>query len=217
MNLRCYPVGLTQLATLTAEVHPDVAVVQGLTLKQRSALGSTWGQLLPYATFHPMAHLPECGTFVFSRTPLRPLSGPTDPQPVVEVARPDGPLVLLPVDLPTPTNGVTPWLEGFGHLDAAAQAHRTGRLIAVGDFNAVREHVPLRRLLRATGLRDASELAGAGWTPTFPSGRRLRPPVIALDHALLGPGLTASRVRTANIPGQEHRALIVAVQPDRTP
>lgn len=102
MNMRCDSRGIADLAALTQRVQPDVVVVQGLNAAKRSALGEAWGRQLPYSTFHPMAHLTTCGTFVFSRTPLRQLSAPGDAQPVVEIDRPDGPLVLLPVDLPGP-------------------------------------------------------------------------------------------------------------------
>lgn len=210
MNLRCNPFGIPDLAAVAQRANADVVVVEGLDSTQRASLGAAWAKTLPYSTFHPMPHLTGCGSFVFSRTPLRTLSSPADPQPVVEVARPNGPLVLLPVDLPTPTHGVPPWLDAFTHLTEAATAYRNRPLVVVGDFNAVREHVPLRRLLAAAGLRDAAEVAGSGWTPTFPS-RSWHPPLIALDHALISPGLTASEVRTERIAGQEHRALIVRI------
>lgn len=210
MNLRCNPQGTRDLAALAERLQPDVVVVQGLDSHQRESLGDAWSRLLPYNTFHPMPKLPECGTFVFSRTPLRQLSAPADAQPVVEVARQDTPFILLPVDLPTPTTAVSPWLDAFTHLTDAATAHADGPLVMAGDFNAVREHEPLRRLMKDTGLRDAAEAAGAGWTPTFPS-RSWHPPLIGLDHVLISPGLGASTAYAERIEGQEHRALIVRV------
>lgn len=208
MNLRCNHSGTSDLAALAQRTGPDVVVVQGFDSKQRSVLGDAWRQALPHSTFHPMAHQSGCGTLVASRTPLRTLSAPEDAQPVVEVERPGGPVVLLPVDLPTPTNGVTPWLDAFAHLSEAVRARRDRPLVVAGDFNAVREHEPLRRLLHDTGLRDAAEVAGAGWTPTFPS-RPWHPPLLGLDHVLVGAPLGASEVRTEAIAGQEHSALMV--------
>ena len=37
------------------------------------------------------------------------------------------------------------------------------------------------------------------------------PPLLALDHVLISPGLGASAVRTQAIEGQEHRALLVVI------
>jgi len=211
MNLRCNHSGASDLAALAQRTGPDVVVVQGFDSTQLSALGDAWSQALPHSTFHPMSRQSGCGTLVASRTPLRTLSAPDDAQPIVEVDRPGGPVVLLPVDLPTPTNGVTAWLDAFAHLSEAVTAHRDRPLVVAGDFNAVREHEPLRRLLEDTGLRDAAEGAGAGWTPTFPS-RAWHPPVLGLDHTLIGAPLEASEVRTEAIAGQEHRALIVRIE-----
>jgi len=207
LNMRCDTRGIADLAALTQRVQPDVVAVQGQYAGKREAMGGAWTQLLPFSTFHPMPHLPECGTFVFSRTPLRQLSAPGDAQPVVEVDRPDGPLVLLPVDLPTPTAGVTPWLDAFGHFTDAVNTHQGRPLVAAGDFNAVREHEPLRQVLADTGLRDAAEVAGAGWTPTFPSSS-WHPPLIGLDHVLVSKEVQSTSVATASISGQDHRALV---------
>ena len=210
MNLRCISPGMTDLASVAERARPDVVVVQGLLGSERESLADSWSQLLPHSTFHPMPDLPECGTFVFSTTPLRTLSGPGDAQPVVEVGRPGGPFVLLPVDLPTPTTSIAPWVDGFTHLSDAVAAHRGSPLVAAGDFNAVREHAPMRQLLEETGLRDAATASGNGWTPTFPS-QRWHPPVLSLDHVLISADLGASVVRTQAIEGQEHLALLVVV------
>ena len=68
----------------------------------------------------------------------------------------------------------------------------------------------MRRLLEETGLRDGAAAAGYGWTPTFPSQRR-HPPLLSLDHVLISADLGASAVRTQEIEGQEHRALLVVI------
>ena len=172
MNLRCNHSGTNNLAALAQRTDPDVVVVQGFDSTQRSALGDAWSQALPHSTFHPMARQSGCGTLVASRTPLRTLSAPDDAQPVVEVDRPGGPVVLLPVDLPTPTNGVTPWLDAFAHLSEAVRAHRDGPLVVAGDFNDWGTRV--RRLLRVDSLHAFE----GPRTLTYPS----RYPVAQLDH-----------------------------------
>ena len=210
MNMRCDTRGIKDLVALTDRVKPDVVVLQGFYGARREALGDVWAELLPYATFHPMPRLPSCGTFVFSRTPLQQLLATGDAQPVVRIEGPDGPIVLLPVDLPTPGKGVAPWLDSFTHLGEVVNSYPGASIVAAGDFNAVREHDPMRRLLADTGPRDAAEVAGRGWAPTFPS-RVWHPPLIGLDHVFVSAGLDAFDIRTQRIPGQEHRALVVRI------
>ena len=205
-NLRCDTRGMSDLAGLIGHLQPDVAVVQGIYLDREELRGEAWGQLLPYGTFHPMSHLPECGTAVFSRTPLRQVRA-SSRQPVIEVTGAT-PFLLLPVDMPTPSKGLAPWLEDFQDLTEAVNAHPDAPLVAVGDFNAVREHAPMRALLEETGLRDAAELAGRGWSPTFPSDAWY-PPLLVLDHVLVSADAVASDVQTHPISGQSHLAVSV--------
>lgn len=61
MNMRCNPPGAGDLMALVDRVRPDVAVVQGLWAEGRESLGSRWGRLMPYRTFHPMQTLPTAG------------------------------------------------------------------------------------------------------------------------------------------------------------
>lgn len=84
-------------------------------------------------------------------------------------------------------------------------------VLVAGDFNAVREHGPLRRLLGRFGLESAAEQAGAGWVPTYPADTWY-PPVLAIDHVLVGPGLEAVGVETVRIGGYAHLALVVEVR-----
>lgn len=208
MNMRCDTGGIRHLAWVVESVEPDVVVVVGLDWELRGLLGDAWGTLLPYASFHAKPHLPECGSAVFSRMPLRERSSGSG-QPVVEVTG-DTPFLVLPIDLPTPSKGVGPWLESFRVVAEATMAQTGTPLVAAGDFNAVREHGPLRALLRNTGLRDAAEVAGAGWTPTFPSTAWL-PPVLGLDHVLASPELTVADLETRRIRSQMHRAIVARI------
>ncbi|MGB0970723.1 MAG: endonuclease/exonuclease/phosphatase family protein, partial [Mycobacterium sp.] len=51
---------------------------------------------------------------------------------------------------------------------------------------------------------------GAGFAPTYPSNRWF-PPVITIDHVLTR-NSAAKWVRTVDIPGSDHRALLTAIQ-----
>ena len=208
MNMRCSTAGMADLAALAERLQPGVVVVQDIDWKHRDRLGDAWDSLLPHATFHRAAGATTCGTAVFSKAPLTEMQSPS-PQPVMEVGG-DTPFLLLPVNMQTPSKGVAAWLEDFQDLTVAVEGHMGTPLVAAGDFNAVREHAPMRTLTAATGLRDAAELAGNGWTPTFPSAS-WHPPLIGLDHVLVSDGMVASDVQTHAIPGQEHRALSVRI------
>lgn len=207
MNLRCNPEGIDDLAALGQQTRAQVVVVEGLRFDKVDALAKAWPHL-PYRAVHRVVQQPTCGSVVFSSTPVEETSTSDDVQPVVRLELPEGPLVLLPVDFPNPsTTGVAAWLAAFSRLTDAVRSHSGSTLVAVGDFNAVREHIPMRLLLQNTGLRDAAEVAGAGWRPTFPS-ERWHPPLIGLDHALISPQLGARSATTNEISGQEHRAVV---------
>ena len=78
-----------------------------------------------------------------------------------------------------------------------------------GDFNAVPDHGPMQRL-RRIGLRSVSDVIGAGWLPTFPSGRRI-PPLLPIDHVLVNDRLTATSVTTFGVAGTDHRGILATL------
>ncbi len=84
----------------------------------------------------------------------------------------------------------------------------TGDVIAVGDFNATRDHAALMRLERL-GYEDAADQAGAGSVFTFPEGRGGFP-VVAIDHVLArADGWVATSVDSVALTDADHRALVV--------
>lgn len=209
MNLRCNSPGHEELARLILETDPDVSVINGLGRQSRRELADALADRYPTAAFTPMPGFPECGTVVFTRLPF---DGWVSPQrhPTAFVRAPGFEFALVAVDLPTPTDGIGPWLDAFDDLIADMPALEGRHVMAVGDFNAVLEHEPMRRLTRETELRDAVTSSGLGWLPTFPD-EGVIPPLVALDHVLVSPGLVATSAWTASIPRQEHRALFVTV------
>lgn len=209
MNMRCNSPGHEELAQLILKTDPDVSVINGLGRRSRLDLTETLADHYPTAAFTPMPGLPECGTAVFTRLPF---DGWVSQQrhPTAFVRAPGFEFALVAVDLPTPTDGIGPWLDAFDDLIADMPALEGRHVMAVGDFNAVLEHEPIRRLTRETGLRDAVTSSGLGWLPTFPD-EGVVPPLVALDHVLLSPRLVASKAWTASIPRQEHQALFVTV------
>lgn len=207
MNMRCNSPGDEELAQLLHESQPDVAVVNGLGRRSREILSDALEDRYATAAFSPMPGFPECGTVVFTHLPFDGWVA-TQQRPTALVRAPGIEFALVAVDFPTPTDGIEPWVESFDQLisDIAGLADRP--VVAVGDFNAVVEHEPMRRLMAETGLRDAVVESGLGWLPTFP-GDGLIPPLVALDHVMVSADLLASRAWTEVMPGQEHRALFV--------
>ncbi len=85
--------------------------------------------------------------------------------------------------------------------------------LVVGDFNATVDH-PSLRTLSDRGYRDVGELANDGWHPTWPAHGTFDLLGVALaqiDHVLVGPRIAALSMRTAGIPGSDHRAVIAEV------
>lgn len=106
---------------------------------------------------------------------------------------------------------VLDWLAEDYDADAA------DLLVAAGDFNATRDHWPLRRLADL-GLEDAAAQADTGWRPTWPADRPTRlgvavPPLVAIDQVLAGDGLVATDVEVTGAAGSDHRGVIATLAP----
>ena len=226
MNLRCDEPALTDLASLVEREQPDVVVLQDLSQDgwEQFVRYSSWLQVVPQHSAlpgdQPLTDKSDpCGTVVFAKEPVSWASPPDAEQPVFRIYLPAGPLTVVPVSLPTAVEGVEPWLRGFQLLDEAITIRATSvsdealePMLVVGDFNATREHLPMRQLIAEHGLVDAAEQAGAGWQPTFPANRRY-PPLLAIDHILMSPELSASEVTAFSVRYGAHRVLVAQINP----
>jgi endonuclease/exonuclease/phosphatase (EEP) superfamily protein YafD len=94
-------------------------------------------------------------------------------------------------------------------LDNFARTAGAAAVIIGGDYNSTPDMRQFRDLL-TNGYRDAVEQSGSGFAPTFPSNRKF-PPVITIDHVLTR-NATAESVRTIEVPGSDHRALLATVR-----
>ncbi|WP_433505993.1 endonuclease/exonuclease/phosphatase family protein [Pseudonocardia halophobica] len=81
--------------------------------------------------------------------------------------------------------------------------------IVAGDFNATLDHGPLRRAL--TGVRDAAEGTGRGLTGTYHAGLP-RWAGIRIDHVLVPREATTTRYEIVDLPGTDHRAVLVGME-----
>lgn len=199
----------------------DVVVLAETTPEALAALAARgWAQRFPYAVDQ---QVPAVDTAVFSRFPLTDtglveteLSGSGAAgrgrfgQRITTVLVPRvGEVRLMPVHPCNPYCGGNLWAAEHAALAQLAEANLDRPLVVAGDFNAVDDHGPMQDLRRA-GLRSATDLAGAGWLPTYPAGGRL-PPLLPIDHVLVDQQLTATAVQTVSLRGTDHRGLLVTL------
>jgi len=162
------------------------------------------------------------GIGLWSRYPLNPLSAAWPRGVQMLAARLAVPglrhePVLASAHIMSPVsdeqNTVEDWRNGLAgakaQLDNFAQAAGAGAVIVGGDFNSTPDMRQFRDLL-TDGYHDAVEQTGAGFAPTFPSDTWF-PPVITIDHVLTR-NAVASSVRTIDIPGSDHRAVLATIK-----
>ena len=192
--------------------HADVVVLVEVTPAAMTRLAAEgWDDRYPYAVGDPRRE--GSNTAVFSRFRLSQgsvLGRSNFTQWSVAIEVPDLGLVrLLAVHPCNPYCGGGRWHAEHEMIRAAVAAHGDGPLVVAGDFNAVAEQGPMQRLHRL-GLRSATDLAGAGWLPTYPTGGRL-PPLLPIDHVLVDDRLTATAVTAVTVPRSDHRGLLVSI------
>lgn len=78
-------------------------------------------------------------------------------------------------------------------------------VLLLGDLNSTPWSYAFRRLVRESGLRDASR--GLGYRPTWPDGMMLM--LIPIDHCLLSPELRLVRREIGSTVGSDHFPVIV--------
>jgi len=205
----------TEVDLLFADIRDmdlDVLLFQEVTDRHRVAMveNGLYG-LYPHIIDEPMS----ADSMVLSRLPLvdptiTKLAGGRTPHATVETA--GGPVQIVNVHLLAPVTNFDVWVSQIGALTEFAAT--LPRPLVVGDFNATWDHAPFRRLLAEADLTDAHRAAGSGWGATWREGR-LFPPLIRIDHALVGEGLDVVRLQTEPTPGSDHRHLVleVAIQP----
>ena len=214
---RADPDELTALAA-----RADVVVLSETTPDALVALaGRGWTKRFPYSNGAGLD--PGADTAVYSRFPLTstelvPTSLPADggglrgsfAQRVATVAVPGvGEVKLMPVHPCNPYCGGGLWAAQHAAITELVEAEADLPLVLAGDFNAVDDHGPMQDLRRA-GLRSATDLAGAGWLPTYPAGGRL-PALLPIDHVLVDDQLAATAIESVTLAGSDHRGLLTTL------
>jgi endonuclease/exonuclease/phosphatase (EEP) superfamily protein YafD len=148
-------------------------------------------------------------TAVYSRFPLSHSAAIADTsfqQWMTTVRIPDvGSIRLMAVHPCNPYCGRGRWSAEHEVLRDAVIDNIHQPLIVAGDFNAVDDHGPMQALRRA-GLKSATDVAGAGWIPTYPADGPLLP-LLPIDHVMINNDLTATSISSFAIDGTDHRGL----------
>lgn len=201
------------LARVIADVDADVVSFQEVTPQalERLRTGAI-GRQLPHDFSVPGPY--AAGTALFSKTPL---SGQVAvPNTILKNLKADSDLPGAPntqviaVHPAAPLRGKTQgWKNDIDQLRTFLHALPPGRIIAAGDFNATWDQARYRALLQR-GIVDATDQAGEGFEPTWPTDKVFGQPFLALDH-VISRGFVATSLRTYEIPGSDHRAVVVTL------
>jgi endonuclease/exonuclease/phosphatase (EEP) superfamily protein YafD len=194
-------------------VDADVIVFTEYTREHQVAL-----QASPVADDFPYRSRPtgrgSNGMGMWSRFPIddRGRLADFDDSIAIDVRAPDGDIRIVGMHLPTPISNFSAWRRELGD---AAQIGRSvdGPTLLIGDLNSSYWHPPFRRLLDA-GFVDAHVANGSGFSTSWPTDWWI-PPFVRLDHALTAGGLVSTDVEDFDIPGSDHRGLVVTVAPAR--
>ena len=213
LNLWYQNPDIDAVADVVATLDADVIVFSEYTRGHQAALeASALADEYPYRL--QRQELNATGIGVWSRFPTASPEelADSDDSVAVVVRAPDGDVHVVAMHLPTPISDVEAWRN---ELAAAARIGRDAvePTLLIGDLNSSYWHPPFRRLLDV-GFVDAHVADGAGFTTSWPTDWWL-PPFVRLDHALTTGGLVSTDVDDFEIPGSDHRGLVVTVAPAR--
>jgi endonuclease/exonuclease/phosphatase family metal-dependent hydrolase len=171
-----------------------------------------WDLRFPYSLGDPRDSS-FSNTAIYSRFPLsrsRTIGDTSFQQWVTTVRIPRvGGIRLMAVHPCNPYCGDDHWSAEHRVVRKAVIDNVDHPLVVAGDFNAVDDHGPMQALQRA-GLKSATDVAGAGWLPTYPANRRF-PPLLPIDHVMINKDLTATSVTSFTVSGSDHRGLLATL------
>jgi endonuclease/exonuclease/phosphatase family metal-dependent hydrolase len=219
MNLNLYEGNADgdDVMRLAAERDVDVLVLQEVTfraLREMEAAGVR--DVYPSSVGEPNGAVD--GSIVFSRLPISEVVRLDTLFQSWQVTLGEGAdaFTLLGVHprAPVDLGGADQWRSENAAVLAAAEAADAD--LVLGDFNATPDHAPMRAW-RDAGWRDSLELVNAGWSRTWPANgispaRELDlPPLIQIDHVLVGHRFAVTASDVVEIAGTDHRAVLATV------
>lgn len=186
----------------------DVAVLVEYTPEHAAAFADAGAaDLYPYRWQEPR-RLGD-GMAILSKVPL----GDVERLPMwstalrTELLTDAGPVALVGVHPKSPSDfwGLQRWKIDYRTLTGLLE-DAGPRTLVVGDFNANGAHRRFRELKAAASLHDAADEAGAGFGPTWPAAGWV-PPLMRLDHVLIGDDIDVDRVEVLDDVGADHRGV----------
>ncbi|WP_052336359.1 endonuclease/exonuclease/phosphatase family protein [Nocardioides alkalitolerans] len=204
-----------EVVALVEERDVDVLVLEEVPTDALARLDAAGlATLLPERAGDTRDDRLTAGTMVLSRLPL----GPAEPLGTVfdswrtTVTTEAGELDLLAVHPFAPVGDRADARRDHDLLRAAVRDD--GADLVVGDLNATPDSVALRRY-GDVGLRSAAEVVGAGWMPTWPQhggwGGIWAPPLLQIDHVLVGERVRVADVGTTRVTGTDHAAVVAVL------
>jgi endonuclease/exonuclease/phosphatase (EEP) superfamily protein YafD len=206
-NLYQQPRAARSIVEVIRRERPDVVSLQEVTPHVAAALdGAGLRRLLPERVQD--ARHRGFGSAVYARVPLERAAVAAGQTVSAGRLRVPGapPVELLAVHprVPISEANMAEWRTDLRALPPAT-ARGAMRIIA-GDFNATLDHAELRRVLDR-GYEDAADEMGHGLRATWPSNRRVPPPV-TIDHVLADERCGVRDLRVIDVPGSDHRAVL---------
>jgi endonuclease/exonuclease/phosphatase (EEP) superfamily protein YafD len=157
------------------------------------------------------------GTMIWSRTPLTLVAtGKTRyTSLVVRTTVHDTVWTVSSLHAVSPKDGSGVWEQDAAAIADLLSPYVGERLVVVGDFNAIDEHLTMQRI-RDVGLQDSMTgwplAAGDGNQNSWPNDPRV-PFLIRIDHALHSASVDAWRPSFVTLSGTDHRAMVAAFAP----
>lgn len=103
---------------------------------------------------------------------------------------------------PSDRYGLRRWKGDYRTLTAVLRDAGPSTVVA-GDFNATGGHRRFRELMSVAGLADAQDISGAGFGATWRAAGVV-PPVMRLDHILVGDAIGVQRTEILGDVGADH-------------
>ena len=156
------------------------------------------------------------GTGLWSRYPVtsRPTTRTKHHTVVADVDSPGGTVRVIVIHTQSPLVHHGQWLDDLEQLAALSV---DGPAVMTGDFNAGWWHPEFRDVL-GSKWRDAHVTLGHGLSCSWPTDIfhkvfTWHPPFVRLDHALVNDGLVVLDVNDFDVPGSDHRGIMVTIAP----
>lgn len=192
------------LAGIIDRLQPDVVAAQELGPNAAEVIA----QRLPYGLLHPAL---DCSGIGLASTD--PIQVERHPLPHRDAMLAEGDLTVWSVHLANPIGLPPPVRQRPAQVAALEEAIDPDRpTLLVGDLNATPSWPAYRRLTRRMrdGVADWAQRNGRGPARTWGYRPGFRA-ILRIDHALVSHAVVRS-AQVVEIPGSDHRALVVDVE-----